>query len=183
LLKNNWIINVSISKESVTTAQKVEMQIDFAFFAGKISVLYKTAFILYIVCFLCYVLFSRVPDYFEGELTRGIVAKATFSVKEKHPVLVVNYQAGNEKRTYTTNKWFLTRYKPGQVITLIYNPSDPAIVSIYAVMGYWIQWDELLFTAIGFIILFIAAVIITGKGSALSSTLHGQNKKRKYDED
>jgi len=124
-----------------------------------------------------------VPDYFEGDFTSGIVTEATFSVKDKNPVLVINYQVGNEKFKYKTNKWFLTRHKPGQVITLIYNPSDPAIVSIYAIMGYWIQWDELLLTAIGFIILFIAAVVITGKNSALSSTPKEQNKKRKYDED
>lgn len=124
-----------------------------------------------------------MPDYFEGDFTSGIVTEATFSVKDKNPVLVVNYQVGNEKFKYKTNKWFLTRHKPGQVITLIYNPSDPAIVSIYAIMGYWIQWDELLLTAIGFIILFIAAVVITGKNSALSSTPKEQNKKRKYDED
>jgi len=124
-----------------------------------------------------------VPDYFEGDFTSGIVTEATFSVKDKNPVLVINYQVGNEKFKYKTNKWFLTRHKPGQVITLIYNPSDPAIVSIYAIIGYWIQWDELLLTAIGFIILFIAAVVITGKNSALSSTPKEQNKKRKYDED
>ncbi len=124
-----------------------------------------------------------MPDYFEGDFTSGIVTEATFSVKDKNPVLVINYQVGNEKFKYKTNKWFLTRHKPGQVITLIYNPSDPAIVSIYAIMGYWIQWDELLLTAIGFIILFIAAVVITGKNSALSSTPKEQNKKRKYDED
>lgn len=124
-----------------------------------------------------------MPDYFEGDFTSGIVTEATFSVKDKNPVLVINYQVGNEKFKYKTNKWFLTRHKPGQVITLIYNPSDPAIVSIYAIIGYWIQWDELLLTAIGFIILFIAAVVITGKNSALSSTPKEQNKKRKYDED
>lgn len=124
-----------------------------------------------------------MPDYFEGDFTSGIVTEATFSIKDKNPVLVINYQVGNEKFKYKTNKWFLTRHKPGQVITLIYNPSDPAIVSIYAIMGYWIQWDELLLTAIGFIILFIAAVVITGKNSALSSTPKEQNKKRKYDED
>lgn len=159
------------------------MQTVFTFFAGKIFVLYRTAFILYIFCFFCYVLFSRVPDYFQADFTRGIITEATFSVKEKHPVLVVNYEVGNEKFKYKTNKWFLNRHKPGQIVTLIYNPSDPAIVSVYALLGYWVQWDELLFTAIGFIILFIAAIIITGKSSALSSTLREQNKKRKYDED
>ena len=145
--------------------------------------MYKIAAIVYIVCFFLYVLFSRVPDYFDGDITNGIVSKAFFSAKDKHPVLIVNYSVGNEKFKYTTNEWFLTSYKPGQIITLIYNPSNPAIVSVYSIVGYWIKWDELLLTALVFIKLFIAAVIITGKNSASPSTLSGeQNSKRKYDD-
>ena len=127
-------------------------------------------------------LFSRVPDYFEGEFTVGTVSKAEFSVKDSHPVLVVVYQVENEKFTYTTNKWFLTSHVPGQKITLIYNPSNPAIVSIYGLIGYWINWDELFFTGIVFIILFIAAVIITGKNNGSGPATQQQNRKRKYDD-
>lgn len=148
----------------------------------KTAVLYKTAVILYFVCFLCYVLFSRVPDYFDGEFTKGMVARATFSVKHSHPVLVIDYKVGHENFTYTTNRWFLTRYKQGQTVTMIYNPSNPAIASMYALIGYWVKPDELFFTVIVFIILFIAAVIITGKNNALSSSMNERSTKRKYDD-
>lgn len=127
-------------------------------------------------------LFSRVPDYFEADFTTGIVLKAIFSVKEKHPVLVVNYNVGNDKFTYTTNAWFLTSHKEGQVIPIIYNSSNPAVCSVYGIIGYWIKWDELLITAIVFVILFIAAIIITGKNNTVSSAVEQQNKKRKYDD-
>ncbi len=111
-----------------------------------------------------------MPDYFEGDYTNGIVSKATFSVKDSHPVLVVKYTVGNEEFKYTSYMWFLTSYKPGQVIRIIYDPSNPSVAGIYSFIGYWIRWHELFFTAIVFIILFIAAVFITGKNSTTSST-------------
>ena len=144
--------------------------------------MYKSAAILYVVCFFCYVLFSRIPDYFDGDFTAGTVAKAVFSVKDRHPVLVIDYKVENVKFTYTTTAWFLTSYKKGQVITMIYNPSHPGVASIYALIGYWIKWGELFFTALVFIILFIVAVIITGKNRTLSPA-QKPNRKRKYDDD
>lgn len=143
--------------------------------------MYKSAVIIYIVCFLCYVLFSRVPDYFEGDYTNGVVSKATFSEEENHPVVVIDYEVGNEKFKFTSYMWFLTSYKPGQAVRIIYNPSNPSIASIYSFIGYWIKWHELLFTAIVFIILFIAAVFITGKNSPAASSAK-ENRRRKYDE-
>lgn len=138
--------------------------------------------ILYIVCFCCYVLFSRVPDYFDGDFTKGIVSKAIFSVKDKHPVLTVDYLVGNENFKYITDQWFLTSYKQGQVVTMIYNPSNPKIASVYGIVGYWIKWDELFLTAIGFVILFIVAVIITGRNNT-PAPLQKPNRKGKYDDE
>jgi hypothetical protein len=158
-------------------------QLIYAFFAPlNIFCLYKIVTILYLVCFFCYVLFSRVPDYFEGEYVNGIVSKATFSVKDKQPVLAVKYKVGKEEFEYVTNKWFLSPHKQGQLVTMIYNPSDPAIASIYAFIGYWITLKELFFTAVVFIILFIAAVMITGGSPSPVSANDEENKKRKYDD-
>ncbi len=97
--------------------------------------MYKVVIIIYFICFLCYVLFSRVPDYFEGDYTKGVVSKAIFSVKDKHPVVIVNYRVGKEELQYTSYMWFLTSYKPGQVI--------PRVASIYSFTGYWVRWPEL----------------------------------------
>jgi hypothetical protein len=144
--------------------------------------LYKVVIIIYFICFLCYVLFSRVPDYFEGDYTKGVVSKATFSVKDKHPVVIVNYRVGKEELQYTSYMWFLTSYKPGQVIRIIYDPSNPRVASIYSFTGYWVRWPELLITAIVFIVLFIAAVYITGKNNTSSPTAKENNRKRRYDE-
>ncbi len=144
--------------------------------------MYKAVTIIYLVCFFCYVLFSRVPDYFEGDFIKGVVAKATFSEKDKHPELVIDYRVGAETFHYKTAEWFLTNYKPGQAVEVIYNPSDPSIASIYAFIGYWIKWPELLFTAMFFIILFLSAVFITGKNSTAPLMEDERRNKRKYDD-
>ncbi|MCW3108775.1 MAG: hypothetical protein JWQ09_3281 [Segetibacter sp.] len=144
--------------------------------------MYKGILILYLVIFSSYVLFTRVPDYFEGDYIQGVVSKATFSEKENTPELVVNYNVGSEKLQYKTNMWFLASYKPGQVVTIIYNPANPSVSCIYAFIGYWIKWPELIFTAAFFIILFIAAKSITGKNSLEPLFAEEMKKKRKYDE-
>ena len=142
--------------------------------------MYKALTIIYVVCFFWYLLFSRVPDFFDGELTPGTVSQATFSVKDKHPQVVVNYRVGSETYQYITDTWFLTSYKPGQRVMVIYDPTNPSVSGIYAFIGYWIHWSELLCTVIFFIILFIVASSITGKNRDEPSDNEMVNK-RKYD--
>jgi hypothetical protein len=76
----------------------------------------------------------------------------------------------------------LKRYKPGDVVTIIYNPGIPSVASIYAFIGYWIRWQELVFTASFFIILFFAAKSITGHTETDSIPPVDVRKKRKYDD-
>jgi hypothetical protein len=130
--------------------------------------LYKIVIIFYLLSFGCFVLFSRIPDYFDGEFTPGIVKKATFSKETGSPLLEIDFKVGNKNLQYITHTWFLTSYKPGQAVTMIYNPGNPASCSIYAVIGYWIRWPELLFTAAFFIILFLAAKAITGRPGSVT---------------
>lgn len=127
-------------------------------------------------------LFSREPDYFEGEYVNGVVSKATFSVKEKHPVLQVRYKAGSEEFTYTSYRWYLRRYRRGETVTMIYNPSHPEAASIYAFVGYWILWKQLFYTAIIFIMLFVAAKSITGQHKSSLLDDKQNDRKRKYDD-
>ena len=144
--------------------------------------LYKAVIILYLFCFSCYVLFTRVPDYFYGEFVQGVVSKAAFSEKDQHPLVVVDYKVGKETLQYKTGMWFLSSYKPGEKVTIIYNPAEPSMASIYAVIGYWIIWPELLFTASFFTVLFLVAKSITGTNSNEPLTEGELRKKRKYDQ-
>lgn len=134
--------------------------------------------VLYIVCFICYVFFSRVPDYFEAELVNGVVTRAAFSADDKHPVLTVQYRVGEDEFEYATNRWYLSSHKEGQKVPIIYNPSDPATASIYSFIGYWVTLKELFFTALVFVTLFIMAIMITGKSNG--TLLEAESKKRKY---
>ena len=142
--------------------------------------MYKAVIALYLICFSSYLLFSRVPDYFDGDFIHGVVQKATFSYENKEPQLEIDYRVGSNAYHYKTNTWFLKSYKPGERVTIIYNPSSPEIASIYAFIGYWINWSELLFTAGFFLLLFFVAKGITGTHSTEPLSPQELAKKRKY---
>jgi hypothetical protein len=125
-------------------------------------------------------LFSRVPDYFEGEFIEGVVTKAGFSPALNKPELVVDYKAGSETFHYKTNMWFLTTHKTGEKVTVIYDPSNPSQACIFTFIGYWLKWSELFFSIFFFMALFIAAVFITGKNSTEPLTPEDRIRKRKY---
>jgi len=125
-------------------------------------------------------LFSRVPDYFEGEFIEGVVTKAGFSPALNKPELVVDYKAGSETLHYKTNMWFLTTHKTGEKVTVIYDPSNPSQACIFTFIGYWLKWSELFFSIFFFMALFIAAVFITGKNSTEPLTPEDRIRKRKY---
>lgn len=121
-----------------------------------------------------------MPDYFEGEYIEGVVTKANFSSALNQPELVVEYKAGSETLYYKTNTWFLTTYKKGQKITIIYDPSNPSQASIFTFIGYWVQWRELLFSALLFIVFLMAAIFITGKNSTEPLAPEDLIRRRKY---
>ena len=94
---------------------------------------------------------------------------------------MVDYNVGSEKLQYKTNEWFLKKYKAGDAVTIIYNPAEPSVASIYAIVGYWVKWPELLLTAVFFVILFIAAKTIAGNNGTEHNSDQNPGKKRKYD--
>ena len=143
--------------------------------------MYKGLIFLYLAIFSFYVLFTRIPDYFEGDYIKGVVSQASFSSSNNAPLLVVDYNVGSEKLQYKTNEWFLKKYKAGDAVTIIYNPAEPTVASIYAIVGYWVKWPELLLTAVFFVILFIAAKTIAGNNGTEHNSDQNPGKKRKYD--
>ena len=124
--------------------------------------MYKAVVILYIVCFGCYLLLSRFPDYFESDFIKGTVQANSFSDAEKEKSLIISYKVGSELLHYQTNMWLWKDYNIGDKVTMIYNPSIPQMASVYSIFGYWIKWPELIFTAGFFILLFLIAKYITG---------------------
>lgn len=149
----------------------------------------RTALILYLSCFAVYILFTRQPDYFEGEITTGTVVSAgTLSptVMQNHAIRsndhpVVQFAEGHETYYYNgADNFFQQGFEVGEKVKIVFNPGNPAEANIYSFLGYWIDAKELLFTLAGFIILFGVAIAITGKNQTVSDIEVGVDGKMKY---
>ncbi len=135
----------------------------------------KNILLLYIICFGCYVLFTREPDFFESEkinvpiIDSNNFYKATFVI---------------ENKTYTVNANYLFRKFNNQPIaTIIYNPQKPQKASIYSIWGYWLRWEELLVSSLLIVGLYYLATSITQNPDAASllQQLDDETKpQRKY---
>ena len=127
-------------------------------------------------------LFSRRPDFQDGEFTTGIVhyvkdsthtpvARAIFSINKIQDTIDAAYPLRNLKEM--------------QTVEIIYETSDPSKAAVYSWWGYWLQWDELLASVLIPFILFYAAKAITvgPTPEALVEELEMRNppKRRKYD--
>ena len=116
--------------------------------------MYKFLLFLYFVCYACYIFYTREPDYFDGENTQAIItidatthkATAHYIVSTKHYTINADYP--------------LRKLKAGESINVIYNPSTPENAAVASIWGYWITWEELLFSAISLFLLFQLAVSI-----------------------
>jgi hypothetical protein len=138
--------------------------------------MYKTAAILYVIGLVCYILFSRVPDFFDAEFTPGKVLQLKSLEKQ------IQYKVGKETFVVPISGWGASQVANGQTITVIYNPTVPSEGALYTFFAYWFTLDELLTSAIGFILLFVVAVLITGKNSEESYVEEEAPRKRKYND-
>jgi hypothetical protein len=142
----------------------------------------KVVIILYLVVFSLYVLFSRQPDFFDGEHTTATIhftkanneniAKANFSVNKINYDVDVNYPFRN--------------FTEAEKVDLLYDNQNPQNASLYSIWGYWLRWQELIFSLVLLIGLFQVAVQITNNPTpeALIQELEGRKrvKKKKYDD-
>ncbi len=136
--------------------------------------MYKSASLLFIICFIAYILFSRQPDYFTSEQTFGYVADAgnvsSGNLKKyhieptHHPV--VEFVAERDTLYFSENdNWFLKNLTANQKVEVIYDPGNPINARVYKWAGYWINLTELLILIIAYVLLLGVAVAITGKNS------------------
>ena len=143
-------------------------------------ILYKTVVIIYLVCFGLYVLFSRQPDYFESDFANAsihfvkdssskITSRAFFTLQQKEFTVDVNYLFRN--------------FSENENVKIIYNTTNPAKAALYSIWGYWIRWQEIIFTAIVLFLLFQIAVSINKNPTpeAVIEQLEEPSKKTKYD--
>ena len=121
--------------------------------------MYKLLFILYVVCYACYIFYSREPDYFDGETAVATIhvnqqtqtAKAVFLIKDSQYSIDANYP--------------LRSISNLQRVNVIFKPNHPETAVLYSIWGYWLKWDELLVTSIVLLALFYLSVSITNNPS------------------
>lgn len=145
--------------------------------------MYKGIAFLYFVCFTLYIIYSRVPDYFDGERAPATIHWLTDSVSNnKIPKAVFIH----DTTKYAVDARYVLRNLPeNKKVTVIYIKSKPNKAVIYSWWGYWITWGEVLASVILLVALFQVAVAIT-KNPTPESVIeqleyYNAAKKRKYD--
>jgi hypothetical protein len=142
----------------------------------------RSLIILYLIIFGSYILWTRQPDYFDGEkypatiqmvkdsATNQIIPKAFYSIGINAYSINVAYP--------------LLSYQAGEKVTVIFESEHPSKASVYRFWGYWLHWEELIGSIIAAIVLFQIAVSITNNptDAALKEQLdYTPEKKTKYD--
>jgi len=115
--------------------------------------MFKVILFLYIICFGCYIIFSREPDFLEAETASGTIIK-------QNNKWLVQYNVGDTSLTANA-EYTLRRLVPGEKVTVIYNPANPESASLYRFWGYWLQWNELIMSIICIIVGYVIAATVT----------------------
>lgn len=144
--------------------------------------MYKSITIIYLVVFSVYILFTRQPDYFDGETTKAMVHMQIDSLtKQRRPM--AKFTVGNKQYDIAVS-YFFSSFQEGQTVELIYENAQPQRASIYNFWGYWIKSGELVITIILYVALFQIAVALNKNPTApthLSAEADEPERKRKYD--
>lgn len=145
--------------------------------------MYKSITILYLVCFGCYILFTRQPDYFDGEKSPAMIKWLPDSAAGRNIPKAVYQEAGKE---YAVDaRYFLREWIPGEKTEVIYETEYPEKGTVYAFWGYWITWGELLATILMYLALFQISISLTKNPTpeALVEQLEFKpEKKKRYKE-
>ena len=133
----------------------------------------KSAIILFVVCFLIYLPFSRQPDYFDSE-----TAPATIKLKDGH--IVAEYSEYGKYYSIKVDSMTFHNWI-GARIEVIYELREPAHAKINQAWGYWLIPDELAWSFGAFVVLLGVAYATTYRPhpNAIAEQLKGTEKKKK----
>ncbi|MFZ6023412.1 MAG: hypothetical protein ACOYVG_03040 [Bacteroidota bacterium] len=143
--------------------------------------MYKSVFILYLICFGCYLLFTRQPDYFDGVKVPAIIKKE-LQIAGTDSVLMAVFNTGTKAFSVDPH-YVLRNIKEGQKLTVIYETGTPEKGAVYTFWGYWITWGEFIMSIVLCFLLFQVAVSVTSNPSAESLAEqrdYKKGKKKKY---
>ncbi len=120
----------------------------------------KSVLILFIACFICYLPFSRTPDYFDSDITPALIEAKGDSVFAVFKEAGKQYQVALDPTSYKS--------KLGSRIEIRYELSAPQHAKINQVIGYWLEPKEVLGAFLILIVLLIAAYSTTHQPDAAS---------------
>ncbi len=139
----------------------------------------KSSILLFLTCFLLYLPFSRVPDYFDSETAPGIIVKEAIMSGTK--IVAVYSEFGKEYKIILDSAEYAS--KIGEKLELIYELSNPQKAVVKKFWGYWLIPIELAWSFGGFTALLAIAYATTYKPhpSAIAEQLKGDDApKKKY---
>ena len=144
--------------------------------------MFKSIISLYLIIFGCYILFTRIPDYFDGEKYPAIIELVKNDSTKSTYTKAVYQIAGKQ---YSINAAYpLMNYSANERVEVIVEHEHVESGAVYRFWGYWITWGELIISVILAFILFQVAVSITKNPTpeALMEQLsYKEEKKTKYD--
>ena len=92
----------------------------------------KSSILLFLSCFLLYLPFSRVPDYFDSETAPGIIVKEAIMSGTK--ILAVYSEYGKEYKLELDSAEYAS--KIGKKLEVIYELSNPQKAVVNKFCGY-----------------------------------------------
>jgi hypothetical protein len=144
--------------------------------------LFKSIFFLYLIIFGCYIVFTRVPDYFDGEKYPATIVliqdSATNAIKK-----MARYEIAGKQYLIDATYPFLN-YSSNEKVTVIVEQEHIERGAVSRFWGYWITWGELAMSIIMAVVLFQVAVSITKNPtpeSLIEQLGYKEEKKTKYD--
>ncbi len=143
--------------------------------------LYKTVIILYLVVFCLYILFSRQPDYFDGEITTATIHWQKDSI-QKQTIPKAVFFIG--KDVYAVDARYIFReLAENKFVEIIYESNSPNKAVVYSWWGYWITAGELFASLILLFVLLQIAIVMNKNPSAeslIEQLEYKPEKKRRY---
>jgi hypothetical protein len=122
--------------------------------------LIKSVLLLFIACFICYLPFSRTPDYFDSDITPALIEARNTGVVAVFQESGKQYQVSLDPLVYQS--------KIGSRIEIRYELSAPQHAKLNQVIGYWLEPKEVLGAVLILIVLLIAAYATTHRPDAAS---------------
>ncbi|MBG9377022.1 hypothetical protein I5907_12325 [Panacibacter sp. DH6] len=142
----------------------------------------KITIILYLTCFGLYLLFSRTPDFIDGEITKATIHYIKDSTTGK-PEPFAFYKT--DRKSYAVKAGYHFRsLKEGQQVDLIFEGAQPKQAAVYSWWGYWITTGEVLFSIGLLVVMYYIAVSVTNNPTpeaVMEQLNYKPVKKRKYE--